>query len=101
MLASGALATQTTRVQLGERERAILDVEREWWLDHPTKEQAIRATLQVTPSTYYRLLHVVIDDPAAMAYDPLVVRRLQRARRARRRVRLEGSWVGMPPQNRP
>jgi hypothetical protein len=35
------------------------------------------------------LLSALLDDAEAMAYDPLVVRRLQRHRDRRRRARLE------------
>jgi hypothetical protein len=94
MLASGAGPAQTTRVQLGERERAVLDVERDWWMRHPTKEAAIADRLGCAPSSYYRILRAAIENPAAMTYDPLVVRRLIRARRGRRRTQMEGTWSG-------
>lgn len=101
MLATGRHTTQTTCVQLGDRERAVLDLEREWWLSHHSKESAVRDRLNLASSSYYRLLHTVIENPAAMAYDPLVVRRLLRARLVRRRVRMEGTWAGQLPQKRP
>jgi hypothetical protein len=88
-------------VQLGDRDRAVLDLEREWWLCHHSKEDAVRERLNLAPSSYYRLLHAVIENPAAMAYDPLVVRRLRRARLGRRRVRMEGTWAGQSPRKRP
>ena len=96
------LAPQTTTVQLdqdllAERERAVLSVERSWWLTDRSKETAIRADLAMTPSTAYRLLHDVIDRDRALAYDPLVVLRLRRARRTRRRARNEGRTVSSPP----
>jgi hypothetical protein len=84
-------------VQLAERDQAILDLERTWWLRHGSKEQAIRTDLGMSPSGYYRLLHLVVTSPAAMAYDPLVVRRTLRARAARRRARYEGKTVSSPP----
>ncbi len=84
-------------MQLVERERAILDFERTWWLGHSSKEQAIRAELDVSPSRYYRLLQQIVALPAAMAYDPLVVRRTLRDRAARRRARYEGKTVSSPP----
>ena len=82
---------------LAERERAVLTVERSWWLTYRSKETAIRAELAMAPSTYYRLLHDVIDRDSALAYDPLVVLRLRRARRTRRRARSEGRTVSSPP----
>ena len=44
----------------------------------------------MSPTRYYQLLSTLLDDPAAAAYDPLVVRRLRRARLRRRRARAEG-----------
>ena len=82
---------------LAERERAVLSVERSWWLTYRSIETAIRAELAMTPSPYYRLLHDVIDRDRALAYDPLVVLRLRRARRTRRRARSEGRTVSSPP----
>jgi hypothetical protein len=84
-------------VQLAERDRAILDLERTWWQLHRSKEEAIRGELGMSPSGYYRLLQQVVASPAAMAYDPLVVRRTRRARAARRRARYEGRTVSSPP----
>ena len=85
-------------MQLGERDRAILDLERTWWLDDEPKALAIRRRLQLSPSRYYRLLKVLLEDPAAMAYDPIVVRRVKRERLARRRSRFEGPWASTPPR---
>ena len=98
MLANGSAEDQTTTVELAERDRAILDLERTWWLDGEVKGAVIRRRLQVSPSRYYRLLQVLLENPAAMAYDPLVVRRIRRERLARRRARIEGSWAGSPPR---
>jgi Protein of unknown function (DUF3263) len=77
-------------VPLTERDRAILDLERGWWLLPSSKGAAIRAHLDLSPTRYYQLLNVLIDDPAATGYDPLVVHRLRRARLRRRRARVEG-----------
>lgn len=77
---------------LSERDQALIDFERTWWVtdDAATKATAIRAALDVSPSTYYTALDQLIDSPAAEAYDPLVVRRLRRRRRERRRQRIDG-----------
>lgn len=102
VLASAGGNAQTTWVQLGsellaERERSILEIERSWWLTHRSKEEAIRVELGIAPSTYYRLLHDLIDRDDALAYDPLVVLRARRARSARRRARYQGKTVSSPP----
>ena len=72
---------------LGERERGILLFERQWWRHAGAKEEAIRRRFGVGPTAYYQLLSRLIDDPAALAHDPMLVKRLQRQRAARRRQR--------------
>ena len=73
---------------LGERERGVLAFERQWWRHAGAKEEAIRRQFGVGPTAYYQLLSRLIDDPAALAYDPMLVGRLQRQRASRRRRRL-------------
>lgn len=72
---------------LEERARRILDFEREWWRYAGAKEQAVREHFDVSPTRYYQLLNRVIDDEAALAYDPMLVKRLRRLRAARQRQR--------------
>ena len=77
-------------MELSARERAILDFERSWWRLPGPKEAAIRAHLGMSGTRYYRLLGELLDEQAALTYDPLTVRRLRRLRDHRRRVRFEG-----------
>jgi hypothetical protein len=98
VLAPATPQQETTRVELADRDRAILDLERTWWLDGEVKGDAIRRRVRLSPSRYYRLLQDLLENPAAMAYDPLVVRRLRRERSARRRARIEGTWASTPPR---
>ena len=72
---------------LDERTRQILDFEREWWKYAGAKEQAVRERFDVSPTRYYQLLNRVIDDENALAYDPMLVKRLRRMRAARQRQR--------------
>lgn len=72
---------------LEERARRILDFEREWWRYAGAKEHAVREHFDVSPTRYYQLLNRVIDDEAALAYDPMLVKRLRRLRAARQRQR--------------
>lgn len=83
---------------LSERDIAILDFERTWWIEPGPKEQSIRERLVLSPTRYYQLLNELIDRPEADAYDPLVVRRLRRLRERRRRARFEGRSAGQPPR---
>jgi hypothetical protein len=97
---------------LSDRERAILDFERSWWvssgvagsgppasgtLTSTTKEAAIRSRLDLSPTRYYELLRTLSGSSDAAAYDPLVVRRLRRSQSRRRRARLEGWPASQPP----
>lgn len=67
-----------------ERDRAILDFEREWWQHPGAKEDAIRQTFGLSPARYYQVLGRLMDSEAALAYDPMLVKRLQRVRDDRR-----------------
>ena len=75
---------------LTERDRAILDFERSWWSEPGPKETAIRERFELSPTRYYEMLNELLEEPEAMEYDPLVVRRLRRLRDRRRRQRFEG-----------
>jgi hypothetical protein len=74
-------------VELSPREREILTFEREWWKYADAKDTAIRERLGLTSESYYRALTALIDVPAALAQDPLLVRRLRRQRLVRHRQR--------------
>jgi len=77
---------------LDERDLAILDFENRWWQHAGQKEEAIRTTFSFSPTRYYQLLGVLIDSPAALVHDPLLVKRLQRLRDSRlatRRARVQ------------
>jgi hypothetical protein len=84
-------------VALSDRDRAILDFERSWWTEPGPKETAIRERFDLSATRYYQLLNGLLDVPDAIAYDPLVVRRLRRLRDRRRRARFEGRSAGGPP----
>ena len=82
---------------LSDRDRAILDFERSWWTEPGPKELSIRDRFDLSPTRYYQILNELLDAPDAIAYDPLVVRRLRRMRDRRRRARFEGRSAGGPP----
>jgi hypothetical protein len=83
---------------LSDRDRAILEFEQGWWLGAGTKEAAIRARLDLSASRYRELLSEIVDDPEAMAIDPLVVRRVRRTRERNRKARFEGRSASEPPR---
>ena len=72
---------------LDERSRAILDFERGWWKHPGRKDIAIRTHLGLSSARYHQLLNRLIERPEALAYDPMLVRRLRRLREERRRKR--------------
>jgi hypothetical protein len=72
---------------LSERDRAILSFERQWWKYAGAKETAIRELFGVSATRYYQHLNALIDEPEALAADPLLVKRLLRMRGERQRAR--------------
>jgi hypothetical protein len=72
---------------LSDRERDILAFEARWWKHAGAKEQAIRDTFALSSTRYYQLLNAVLDNPAALEHDPLLVGRLRRLRSTRARTR--------------
>ena len=74
-------------VQLEERERAVLALERRGFTTPGAKERAIREELGLAPVRYYQLLNALLDDERALAHDPVTVNRLRRVREQRRSER--------------
>jgi hypothetical protein len=72
---------------LTERELSILAFERRAWRHAGAKEQAIRDQLDISATRYYQLLNGLLDNPAALAHDPVLVGRLRRLRGSRSRAR--------------
>ncbi len=73
--------------QLSDRDREILAFERQWWKYAGAKEQAVRELFGLSPTRYYQVLNALIDSPAALAHDPMLVKRLRRMRATRQRAR--------------
>lgn len=72
---------------LSERERQILAFESKWWKHAGAKEQAIRDEFDLSATRYYQILNGLLDNPAALAHDPVLVGRLRRIRSTRARTR--------------
>ncbi|WP_243892162.1 DUF3263 domain-containing protein, partial [Dermatophilus congolensis] len=74
---------------LSSAQRELLVFERRWSgaVGLGGKEQEMRAVFGVTPTRYYQWLNAVVDLPAAMEFDPVLVKRLQRMRQGRARSR--------------
>ena len=72
---------------LSDRDRRILDFERQWWKYAGAKEQAVRELFEMSATRYYQVLNALIDSPDALAHDPMLVKRLRRMRHSRQRAR--------------
>ena len=70
---------------LTDREREILAFEAKWWRYAGAKERAIRETFGLSSTRYYQLLNRLLEKQEAMRDDPMLVKRLRRARTSRRR----------------
>ncbi|MBU6279131.1 MAG: DUF3263 domain-containing protein [Actinomycetales bacterium] len=78
---------QADSSRLADRDRRIMDFERQWWKYAGAKEQAIRELFEMSATRYYQILNALIDTPEALAYDPMLVKRLRRMRASRQRAR--------------
>ena len=72
---------------LTEREAQILAFESKWWKHAGSKEQAIRDAFGVSSTRYYQLLNGLLDNPAALEHDPVLIGRLRRLRLSKARTR--------------
>ena len=84
---AAAQPSRETAAGLGERDREILEFERQWWKYAGAKEQAVREKFDMSSTRYYQVLNALIDRPEALEADPLLVRRLRRLRASRQRQR--------------
>jgi hypothetical protein len=84
---SEVLPAEPEPAGLTEREQGILAFEAKWWKHAGAKEQAIRDTFGLSSTRYYQLLNALLDNPAALEQDPVLVGRLRRLRSARARTR--------------
>lgn len=73
--------------ELTDRQREILAFERGFWQYAGAKEAAIRERFGVSATVYYQEVHALIDLPAALIAEPMLVKRLRRLRDTRRRQR--------------
>ncbi len=73
--------------ELSERDARILAFEGRSWRQPGAKEQAIHDVLELPPTRYYQILNELIDQPEALRFDPVLVKRLRRQRSRRQRMR--------------
>lgn len=73
--------------ELDEHAARILAFETGWGKHARAKEEAIRELFDLSPPRYYQILDALVDSPAALAHDPVLINRLQRVRDARAAAR--------------
>lgn len=72
---------------LTAREKDMLLLEQKWFRYPGAKEQTIRDKWDLSATQYYQAVNVLIDKEAALAFDPITVKRLRRQRGQRARSR--------------
>jgi hypothetical protein len=72
---------------LSELGMRILAFERRGWRSPGVKEQSISDVLGIPATRYYQLLNELIDNPEALRFDPVLVKRLRAQRAKRQRMR--------------
>lgn len=82
-----AALNATATADLSERDAQILDFERQWWRYAGAKDDAISELFDLSATRYYQILNSLLDNPAALAHDPMLVKRLRRMRDQRHRAR--------------
>jgi hypothetical protein len=68
---------------LTDRQHRILTFERQWWKHVDARTTTVRELFSCSPVQYRRELDEILDLPEALAYDPLLVKRLRRRREER------------------
>lgn len=72
---------------LTEVEMDLLDFEKSWFTSAEPKDQVILDRFGLSTARYYQQLNLLIDRPEALAYSPLLVKRLRRWRSQRQVAR--------------
>ncbi len=72
---------------LSEIDERLLDFEASWWSATDNKEAAILERFGLSSPRYYQQLNALIDRPEALAYAPMLVKRLRRQRQRRQEQR--------------
>lgn len=86
---SGAarLDPEEAAAALSDRDRRILEFERQWWKYAGAKEEAIKELFSMSATRYYQVLNALVDRPEALSADPMLVKRLRRLRASRQKAR--------------
>jgi len=94
---NAAAPAELAHEALSDRDRRIIDFERQWWKYAGSKESAIKELFDMSPTRYYQVLNALIDSTVALEHDPMLVKRLRRQRATRQRAR-SARRLGLQPQ---
>ncbi|MEU6852526.1 DUF3263 domain-containing protein [Actinacidiphila alni] len=72
---------------LSARDLAVLALAARTFTGSGPRERAVREELGISPTAYFQLLNALLDDPRALAHDPVTVNRLRAERDVRRAQR--------------
>ena len=84
---------RVVKEELSERDKRVLAFEARWPKHTGAKDHEIMRVFGFPAARYYQVLNVVIDSPAAVRHDPMLVRRLHRARDARIETRASRAFA--------
>lgn len=73
--------------ELSDVERRVLAFEARRWNFQGVKDEAVLKEFGLTPVRYQQWVLMIIDKPAALVEQPMLVKRLRRLRDTRRRQR--------------
>lgn len=77
-------------MDVNDQQRAILAFERRFYTTASNKENDIRDELGMNPVRYYARLTALLDNPEALAAEPVLIKRLRRIRDSRAALRRAG-----------
>lgn len=75
--------------ELSTLESAVLEFERHWYTYGGAKDHAIRERFDLSAAAYFQVLNSLLENPAAYAADPILIKRLRRIRDSRQRDRAQ------------
>lgn len=80
---------QAPHGELSTLESAVLEFERRWYTYGGAKDHAIRERFDLSAAAYFQVLNSLLENPAAYAADPILIKRLRRIRDSRQRDRAQ------------
>ena len=75
--------------ELSELEVSVLEFERRWWKYGGAKDHAIRERFDMSATSYFQIPNSLLDKPAALASEPMLVKRQRRIRTTRQSERAQ------------